>query len=230
MMQKLTKANIAQLTQEIITFLDTNEMQDAVCIYFNNTRMRSKCNWRETPLTFKWEQDDNIDPHDCFEYAAYNHIISMSFEGSLYELLNYGGRKIVEDFNSLFNKYNLYYELGNAWNLTAYPLDDDMEIEYTYYDKPEPITNLYYHSRENYPNDIRAIMETWYNLSYLYGNKGSCVLGAGFEFTLDGKKYFMSACSPWQGNLSWESNVDTVQSLLENIGAIDIIYKWGHMD
>ena len=61
-MKKLTKANITQLAQEIITFLDTNEMQDAVCIYFNNTRMRSKCNWRETPLTFKWEQDDNIVP------------------------------------------------------------------------------------------------------------------------------------------------------------------------
>lgn len=38
MMQKLTKANIAQLAQEIITFLNANEMQDEVCIYFNNTR------------------------------------------------------------------------------------------------------------------------------------------------------------------------------------------------
>lgn len=93
MMQKLTKANIAQLAQEIITFLDANGMQDTVCIYFNNIRMRSECNWRERPITFTWKQDDNIDPHDYFEYAAYDHIISMSFEGNLYELLNYGGRK-----------------------------------------------------------------------------------------------------------------------------------------
>ncbi len=230
MMQKLTKANIAQLAQEIITFLNANEMQDTVCIYFNNIRMRSECNWRERPITFTWKQDDNIDPHDYFEYAAYDHIISMSFEGNLYELLNYGGGKIVEDFNSIFNKYNLYYERGNAWNLTAYPLDDNMEIEYTYYSKPETITNLYYHSREDYPSALSNIMDVWYRLSESEGDRGSCTIGAGFNFKYEGKKYFMCACSPWQGSLAHEKWTDVIESLLKNAGATEIYFNYGNMD
>ena len=44
----------------------------------------------------------------------------MSFEGPLYEVLNgYGSSHLEEEFVKIFDKYGLYYELGNAWNLTA---------------------------------------------------------------------------------------------------------------
>ena len=51
----------------------------------------------------------------------------MTFEGPLYEALNYGGYdenpwQTEEELTAIFRKYGLYYELGNAWNLTAVPL------------------------------------------------------------------------------------------------------------
>jgi len=29
---------------------------------------------------------------------------------------------VSKELTAIFRKYGLYYELGNAWNLTAYPL------------------------------------------------------------------------------------------------------------
>ena len=47
-------------------------------------------------------------------------ILSMSFEGPLYYVLNgYEGGHLAEEFMKIFEKYGLYWELGNAWNLTA---------------------------------------------------------------------------------------------------------------
>lgn len=229
-MKTLTKANIEQLANEIMQFLNEHEMQDAVCIYFNNKRIRSNSNWDGENLTYQWVEESNIDPHDYFEYAAYDHILSMSFEGSLYDCLNYSFGRREEQFIKIFNKYNLYFELGNLWNLTVYSNDDNMEIEYTYYNKPQPETDLYYVARGSYPENIRTIMEIWYKLSANEGDKGSCVLSAGIEFDLNGQHYFMHACSPWQGSLSWESNVNTIKSLLSWIGATNIYYNCGHMD
>lgn len=229
-MKKLTKANIEQLANEIMQFLDKHEMQDAVCIYFNNKRIRSKSNWDGKNLTYQWIKESNIDPHNYFEYAAYDHILSMSFEGDLYDCLNYAFGRREEQFRKLFDKYNLHVELGNAWNLTAFPNDDDMEIEYTYYEKPQPVIDLYYHARKLYPKELQIIMKAWYELSTNEGDKGSCVINAGIEFDLDGQHYFMHVCSRWQGSLSWEPHVETIKSLLKEIGATNIYYNCGNMD
>ena len=70
-----------------------------------------------------YEYDDK-NPCDYFEYGN-PETLSMSFEGSLYYILNgYTSRawKLEEQFNNLFKKYNLYYELGHAWNLAAYDI------------------------------------------------------------------------------------------------------------
>lgn len=229
-MKKLTKANIEQLAKEIMQFLDEHEMQDGVCIYFNNKRVCSDYKRNGKTFVYQWVEKSNVDPHKYFEYAAYDHILSMSFEGSLYDCLNYSFGKREEQFKNLFNKYDLYFELGSAWNLTVYPNDDNMEVEYTYYEKPKATRYLYYFDRESYPEKLRTIMEIWYKLSSNTGDKGSCVLSAGMEFDLDEKHYFMHACSPWQGSLSWELHIDTVKSLLNEIGATDIYYNCGHMD
>ena len=229
-MKTLTKANIEQLVDEITAFLEKHHMEDGVCIYFNNKRIVSEGFFDGENLTYKWMQEENMDPHYYSPYAAYDHIISMSFEGSLYDLLNYRGGKLEEQFRAIFTKYGLYYEFGYAWCFTAYPLDDDMEIEYTNYTKPEPAIDLYYHSKDMYPDAISVIMEMWYQLSSYSGDSGSCVLGAGFNFTFEGKKYFMHACSPYQGSLSWEVHVTTVSDLLRAIGATDISFNYGIMD
>lgn len=224
----LTKAQIKQLVDDITAFLDKHHMQDGVCIYFNNKRIISNYDWGEDNQS--WVVESNVDPHDYFDYAAYNHILSMSFEGALYDIINFYGGTLDEKFREIFEKYGLYFEQGNAWNLTAYPVDDDMDIEYTIYTKPMPTTHLYYYNKDCYMQDFATIMELWYNLSESKDLGGTCVLGAGFEFEYKEEKYFMHACSPYQGSLSHEAHKDIIAIMLKGIGATNIHYHWGNMD
>lgn len=230
MKKVLTKSLIEQLVDDITAFLDKNHMQDGVCIYFNNKRIVSEGFFDGENLTYKWMQEENIDPHDYFDYAAYNHILSMSFEGTLYDVLNfYFGNREVQ-FRQIFENYGLYFELGNAWNLTACAIDDDLQVEYTIYTPDKPTTHLYYHSKDCYIQELATIMEVWFRLSSANGNAGSCVLGAGFEFEYKDEKYFMHACSPYQGSLSWEADKDLIEAMLKGTGATNIHYHWGSMD
>lgn len=227
-MRTLTKQNIEQLAKEIMAFLERNEMQDGVCIYFNNKRVHTEFNFDGENFTFFWKEESNIDPHDYFEYAAYDHILSMGFEGTLYEVLNETFGTMEEQFREIFDKYGLYFEFGNLWNLTAYPNDDNMKVEYTKYKKPKETMYLYRNC--DMPIQLKNIMDMWHELSKNTGDIGSCVLGAGFKFEWNGDEYFMSAQSPYQGSISWEKHIDVVKKALENIGATEIYYNWGRMD
>lgn len=227
-MKKLTKALIEQMAKEIMDFLVANELSYDVCIYYNNKKMKNDYKWNGDEFINNVIVLDDYNPHDYFDYAAYDHILSMSFEGALYECINYSGRN-VDKLDAIFAKYGVYYELGNAWNLTVCPINDDMEIEYTLYDKPKKKINLYSGS-QNVPYEIREVMDQWRWWSTLEGDKGSCVIGAGFNFAWNGNEYFMTAQSPYQGSLSWETSIDKVRKLLENIGATNIKYNWGVMD
>ena len=80
------------------------------------------------------------------------------------------------------------------------------------------------------PHELAVIMKKWYEMSRKVGDKGSCVIGAGFIFTWNGNEYFMSACSPYQGSISWETNKEDVRKMLEDVGATHICYDWGRMD
>lgn len=231
-MNKLTKANIEQLAKEIMVFLEKEEMMSGVSIYYNGKVVRAKTEYNDFTDTFSysWETTENVDPHNYFDYAAYDHILSMSFEGALYDVLNYSGGRKDAEFCDIFERYGVYYEFGNAWNLSVYPNDDDMEVEYTKYKRPKETIRLYRYNRMDNPSALQAIMDVWYELSKNEGDKGSCVLGAGFSFEWQDNEYFMSACSPYQGSLSWEVHKDTVKGLLEDIGATEIYYDWGRMD
>ena len=216
---KLTKIKIEKLANEIVEFLRKKDMLDGTCIYYNNKRMR-----------YGELEDGEFDPHDYFEYAAYNHILSMSFDGSvLHGVLNYHGGRIADQFDKIFAKYGLYYELGDSWNLTAYP-SQDMEVEYTYYQEPPQTIHLYYHRRSDVSAELENIMVAWYELSKQTGDIGGCIIGDGFEFEYNGDKYFMSPCSPYQGSISYETHTNTIRAMLENIGATSIYYNYGHLD
>lgn len=65
--------------------------------------------------------EENMDPRNHFKYVREPNILSMSFEGTLYDILNTHDMFALQD---LFSKYGLYYECGNAWNLSAYPIDE----------------------------------------------------------------------------------------------------------
>lgn len=232
---KLSKIKIEELANEIKDFVLKNDYETDVIIYFNNKRMSFDSydnNWNrlEEPQIVIWE---NVSPLDYFKYANARHILSMSFEGSMYDELNYGNGRVYSKLQAIFEKYDLYFEPGNAWNLTAYPNTklEYSDIEYTDYQdkvKKKPICIGY--GQEDCPDELIAIMKIWYDLSGNNGDKGCCVLGAGFNFNFKGEKYFMRACSPYQGSLSWERYIGVIQEMLENINATEINYNWGAMD
>lgn len=227
---KITKTDIERLANEIIAFLEAYEIADCVGIYYNGNVVRSKTEYdSECKITYTWIKTYDVNPHDHFEYAAYEHILSMSFEGGLYDVLEYRGGVVAEKFEDIFEKYGLYTERGNSWNLTAYIIDDDTEVEYTYYERPKELIRLYSCDLST-PSELQNIMNVWYDLSKKEGDKGSCVLGAGFKFEWKGDSYFMPAQSPWQGSLSWEAHKDVILKMLKDIGATEIYYNWGRMD
>lgn len=230
MRKKLTKQNIEKFANEVMNYLEKYDMDDGVCIYYNNKRMKNKRDWCNPDQPPKRIIEEDMSPCDYFEYVNHEHILSMSFEGPLYDSLNYSGYK-EDGLRKIFEKYGVYWELGNAWNLSTYPIDDDMEIEFTPYSAPDERVRLnLWSSKENIPSALRNVMEIWWELSKAVGDKGSCVIGAGFYFTWNKVDYFMPACSPYQGSISWETHKDKIQKILEDIGATSIRYSWGIMD
>ena len=233
-MKKITKTDIEDLAGEIVAFLKAYNIADAVSIYYNGNVIRSETDYDRNSFSYSytWIKTENVDPHDYFEYAAYDHILSMSFEGGLYDLLNYSGGSTMDKFMKIFEQYGLYYELGNSWNLTCCLIDDGTEVEYTYYEKPKETIRLYRQPYGDFsnPSELQKIMDIWYDLSKKEGDRGSCVLGAGFKFEWNGDSYFMPAQSPWQGSLSWEAHKYVIHKMLKDIGATEIYYNWGRMD
>ena len=173
-MKKLTKAGIEQFANEVMDYLIKHELDMDVCIYYNNKRMSNRYDWKNPDEPPKLTIEEDVSPLKYFEYANHDHILSMSFEGPLYDSLNYSGYA-EEGLRDLFEKYGVYWELGNAWNLSAYLIDDDMEVEYTCYARPKEKIYLYRIDDET-PSEVANIMREWCRLSKEEGDKGSCVV------------------------------------------------------
>lgn len=108
----------ASLAKNIYEFLLKHDIWVDVSIYFDgicwSTSNKEGENHRYNSTPHIYEAD----PHDWFAYVG--PILSMSFEGPLYEILNgYADSTIITEFNKIFERYGTYYELGDAWNLTV---------------------------------------------------------------------------------------------------------------
>lgn len=117
--KRLQPEQIEELAIEIRSFLMEHRMWLDTTIYFNGKSI--------TSVTLDdGSRDDyfcreNVDPRDEFEYVNEDHILSMSFEGPVCHMLNYGTDiGLNREFDKIFEKYGLGYELGNIWNLTCY--------------------------------------------------------------------------------------------------------------
>ncbi len=120
----ITKKVIEKLVSEIINFLSNNRITE-VSIFYNGLRI--DVGVPETALSVE------ACPLCYFEYVNRHHILSMRFDGScLCSALN-DDTSLNEKFTTLLEKYGLYYELGNVWNLSVYPLDVATLVEYTDY-------------------------------------------------------------------------------------------------
>lgn len=115
-MNSCASKRIEKLKDEIIDLLQENEMWIDVSIYCNgkcwSTSDKDVKRFRYNGEPFEYEDD----PHRVTEYAG--NILTMTFEGPLYDALNYG-YKFEDTLQGLFEKYGLYYEMGESWSLTA---------------------------------------------------------------------------------------------------------------
>lgn len=113
------------LANDIYTWCLEHDCWHDVYIYYNGKRMGTSGKDKTGKTVYRYGGtpfiEDNMDPRDYFAYVREPNILSMSFEGALYDILNNHDMFALQD---LFSKYGLYYESGNAWNLSAYPIDE----------------------------------------------------------------------------------------------------------
>ena len=120
-MAKMTKKKIEKLATEIRDFMLDRELWIDTRIYFNGKAFATDDGnghyaYNDPNNLFVLE---DIDPHTYTKYAG--DILTMTFEGPLYDMINYGDwPKAMERFNAILDKYGVWYELGEAWNLTLY--------------------------------------------------------------------------------------------------------------
>lgn len=127
MSKALTSEQKEQLALELIDYLISKGLFTDVTAYVNG---RSYGTYDRENEKFYYNDKNHIvitenkDPRDCFEYVSKDNILSMSFEGPLYHVLNgYSGPYTVYDeMGKICEKYGCYFELGNAWNMTCYYL------------------------------------------------------------------------------------------------------------
>lgn len=117
----LTKEQIEDLADSIYKLFAKNQMWSDTFIYFNGCRIGNKDPAGNYHYDGTVYLEEDKDPRDYFEYVNPDHILSMSFEGPVYHMFNYGHDKpVLKKFRALLERYGLYYELGNAWNLSCY--------------------------------------------------------------------------------------------------------------
>jgi len=99
--------DMRKLAYEIQDYLKERDYYYDVIIYFNGLAISSL-----------WEGEQGRDVSEYMEY--YNEdTITMSFEGILYQVLNYNVQGYKE-FKEFINSKGYYFEMGNAWNLALY--------------------------------------------------------------------------------------------------------------
>lgn len=116
-----------ELALDLIDFLQKNNLFHDITIYVNQKRLSSnpseQATEHKTPFG-AYYVTNNINVAEFIEYNNPD-TITMSFEGPLYHMINYGSQKEQNRFENIFKKYGLYTEQGYAWSLAAYPLISD---------------------------------------------------------------------------------------------------------
>lgn len=115
-----------RFAMKIIEWLAKRELWYEVSIYVNGKRYSADSYdktknpvRRQTPKGgVTYYATDVTDPTVIVEYANPD-LITMTFEGPLYQALNYNS-DTEQAFMDLFEKHGLYFEYGYAWSLSAY--------------------------------------------------------------------------------------------------------------
>lgn len=134
-----------ELADAIMKFLKDNDIAVDVSIYVDNKRysfVYYDFDKKEFfPEPFWKEEEGEFFPGTYFSYFAKQHILSMSFEGEFYRIMNVAyeddeWKDLYNKFRQLLDNMGVWYELGDAWNLTVFPSNNNYdEWDYTDYRK-----------------------------------------------------------------------------------------------
>ncbi len=134
-MKKLTKKQMEaneKIARDILAFLKKKYCWEDICIFFNGKAWSSNKTWN----VFKGElieEPDDTDPYitinGVYEFTdidspkhwteyANEDTVTLVFDGAFYEWINYHGD--VSEFENVLEKYNAYFEMGEAFNLSIY--------------------------------------------------------------------------------------------------------------
>jgi hypothetical protein len=103
-----------EIAKKIEAFCKKHDLLTDTRIYFNKKCWNYNSSGNKTVL-------EDIVGSDYFDYAN-DDTISMTFEGGLYHVMNYGSWDVREAFQDMIAEYGYYAELGNAWNLALYKI------------------------------------------------------------------------------------------------------------
>ena len=118
--KKMTKAQIKQLANEIRQFLLERDMWIDTTIYFNGKAYSTD----DRAGHYYYNDGEHMvvledqDPAWYVEYVG--EVLTMTFEGPFYDVMNYSFGTTYEAFNALLRKWGLYGELGYAWSLGVF--------------------------------------------------------------------------------------------------------------
>ena len=126
MSEKNPQQRNEKLMLDIIRYLQKHDLFYDVLIYINGHRYSSESKNSVEIMDSgngPYYDQGSYDVKDYIEYASPG-ILTMSFEGPLYEALNYPETKaqyaVEDDLQNICAKYKLYFEQGYAWSLAVY--------------------------------------------------------------------------------------------------------------
>lgn len=142
-----TPKNIEKMAEGLIKYLFDNDLFGDARVYYKKKNTWYACQ-PDLPYEIKYHKENKygdtwtevnkkmgnkdyhyyqaeIDPNRCFEYNG--DYLSMSFEGELYNALNYSWSSeysylshVEEQLNNYFSHWGLYLEMGYAWSFSLY--------------------------------------------------------------------------------------------------------------
>lgn len=127
-MKQITPENMYNLSLEIADFLKSKELWDGIHIYVANKCIKSEKDMfdrndyieKVSPNGTKYFEKDDVDVTEKIEYCNKD-TITITFEGSLYSVINYNDFDFIDKMNRKFlDDYGLYFEQGHAWSMAAY--------------------------------------------------------------------------------------------------------------
>lgn len=126
MAEKNLQQRNEKLMLDIIRYLQKHDLFYDVLIYVNGHRYASEKPDSMVMLdsgTGPYYDQGAYDVTKYIEYASPD-ILTISFEGPLYDALNYPETKaqyaVEDDLQNICAKYGLYFEQGYAWSLAVY--------------------------------------------------------------------------------------------------------------